>query len=123
MDNVQFGQSVLRAHAVFQPGDGGKIELADKVTLVVSRPVERLEEFDPSPKAGELAQLCGEMKRWRENAHNEIRRAVERDRPADHRSVGVETTAPKLIGQDHHAAPAGLILIGQKTAPERRANT
>src|SRR5439155_25195949 len=102
LDNVQFGQRLLRANSGFQPGDGGKIELADKVTLVVSRPVERLEEVNLSPKAGELAQLRREMKRWRENAHNEIRGAVERDRPADRRRVGMETAAPKLIGQDHH---------------------
>src|SRR5256886_1591458 len=76
LDNVQFGQGLPRAHAVLQPRDGGKIELTDKVPLVVFRAIKRLEEVDLSPKAGELAQLRREMKRWRENAHNRVGRAV-----------------------------------------------
>jgi hypothetical protein len=56
----------------------------------------------------------------RQHADHSVRLAIDRDRPAEHRRIGVELPLPQRIGEDRDVRGAGRdILVGQEIPAER----
>jgi hypothetical protein len=72
------------------------------------------------PQRDPHAVILGKAEAWRHDADNGVGAAVDRNGPANDRSVAQKTPPPHIVADDDHGFGADLIVVRGQVAAERR---